>query len=282
VRWGDLFQGRTTCAADIARCLKRFRIDAVMHFAAFIEVGESVADPGAYYENNVGGSLALLRAMVAHGIGRMVFSSSAAVYGSPQQVPIREEHPCAPLSPYGWSKRMVETLLVDFERAHGLRSLALRYFNAAGADASAAIGERHTPESHLIPRLLAAADTGSPIEVYGTDYPTPDGTCIRDYIHVTDLARAHVQALEHLLNGGAGGAFNLGQGRGYSVEEVIGKVMEVTGRSIRVQTAARRPGDPPVLVASNEKARRELGWAPAHSSLENIIATAWRWHRGQT
>jgi UDP-glucose-4-epimerase GalE len=279
VRWGDFYQGSTTRPADIAGCLERFRIEAVMHFAAFIEVGESVADPGAYYLNNVAGSLHLLQAMAARGITQMVFSSSAAVYGDPQRVPIDEEHPRAPLSPYGWSKQMVETLLADFGRAHGLRALALRYFNAAGADAAGEIGERHTPESHLIPRLLAAALSGSAVEVYGTDYATSDGTCIRDYVHVTDLARAHVLALEHLLNGGAGGAYNLGQGRGYSVREMIGKVMEITGRPLRVQTAARRPGDAPVLIASNEKARRELGWRPEHSTLENIIATAWRWHR---
>ncbi len=281
LRWGDFYQGCTTRTADLADCLARFRIDAVMHFAAFIEVGESVADPGAYYQNNVAGSLNLLRAMAAHGIRQMVFSSSAAVYGSPQRVPIDEEHPRAPLSPYGWSKQMVEIMLADFGTAQGLRSLALRYFNAAGADASGEIGERHTPESHLIPRLLTAALAGSPVEVYGTDYPTPDGTCIRDYIHVTDLARAHVLALEHLLAGGPGGAFNLGQGQGYSVREVIGKVREITARPLHAQTAARRPGDAPILIASNEKARRELDWTPQYSSLENIIATAWHWHQRQ-
>ena len=281
LRWGDFYQGSTTRAADLADCLARFRISAVMHFAAFIEVGESVGDPGAYYLNNVAGSLNLLQAMAAHGIKQMVFSSSAAVYGSPQQVPINEEHPLAPLSPYGWSKQMVETMLADFGTAHGLRWLALRYFNAAGADASGDIGERHTPESHLIPRLLSAALAGRPVEVYGTDYPTPDGTCIRDYVHVTDLARAHVLALEYLLAGGSGGAFNLGQGEGYSVREVIGKVQEVTTRPLHVHTAARRPGDAPILVASNAKARGELGWTPQHSRLENIIATAWRWHQRQ-
>ncbi len=281
VRWGDFHQGSTTRAADLADCLGRFRIEAVMHFAAFIEVGESMADPGVYYLNNVAGSLNLLQAMAAHGIKQMVFSSSAAVYGSPQRVPIDEEHPRAPLSPYGWSKQMVETMLADFGAAGGLRSIALRYFNAAGADASGEIGERHTPESHLIPRLLAATLSQSPVEVYGTDYATPDGTCIRDYIHVSDLARAHVLALEHLLAGSPGGTFNLGQGQGYSVREVINKVMEITRRPLRVQLAARRPGDAPVLIASNEKARRELGWTPRHSRLENIIATAWQWHQRQ-
>jgi UDP-glucose-4-epimerase GalE len=174
---------------------------------------------------------------------------------------------------------MVETMLADFDTAWGVRAVALRYFNAAGADASGELGEQHTPESHLIPRILNAAMAGSPVDVYGTDYATPDGTCIRDYIHVTDLARAHVAALEHLLNGRPSGAFNLGQGQGFSVREVIRKTMEITGRPIQVRTAARRPGDPPVLVASNEKARRELGWTPRHSGLENIIATAWQWHQ---
>jgi UDP-glucose-4-epimerase GalE len=278
VRWGEFYQGSTGNAGNLADCLTRFRIDAVMHFAAFIEVGESVADPAAYYLNNVAGSLQLMQAMVQGNIRHMVFSSSAAVYGNPLRVPIDEEHPRAPLSPYGWSKQMVETMLTDFGTACGLRSMALRYFNAAGAAASGEIGEQHTPESHLIPRILDAALVGSPVAVYGTDYPTPDGTCIRDYIHVTDLARAHVLALEHLLNGSPGGAFNLGQGQGASVMEVIRKAAEITGRPIAVETAARRPGDPPALVASNEKARRELGWVPEHSSLDNIIATAWKWH----
>ncbi|MCU0559078.1 MAG: UDP-glucose 4-epimerase GalE [Desulfobacterales bacterium] len=279
LRWGEFYQGTTGSRQDLAECLDRHRIEAVMHFAAFIEVGESVADPAAYYRNNVCGSLNLLQAMVQRGIRRLVFSSSAAVYGNPARVPIDEEHARAPLSPYGWSKQMVETLLADFDVAWGLRAVALRYFNAAGADASAEIGEQHTPESHLIPRLLDAAMAGSPVEIYGTDYATPDGTCIRDYIHVTDLARAHVAALEHLLNGRPSGAFNLGQGRGFSVREVIHKTMEITGRPIQVRTAARRPGDAPMLIASNEKARRELGWTPRHSDLENILATAWQWHQ---
>jgi UDP-glucose-4-epimerase GalE len=279
IRWGGFHQGSTGSLDDLTECLRRWRIEAVMHFAAFIEVGESVADPAAYYRNNVGGSLNLLHAMVQHGIRHLVFSSSAAVYGNPVRVPIDEEHPRAPLSPYGWSKQMVETMLADFDTAWGLRAMALRYFNAAGADASGEIGEQHTPESHLIPRLLNAAMAGSPVEIYGTDYATPDGTCIRDYIHVTDLACAHVAALEHLLNGRPGGAFNLGQGQGFSVREVIRKAAEMTGRPTPLREAARRPGDAPVLIASNEKARRELGWTPVHSSLENILATAWQWHQ---
>ena len=279
VKWGDFFEGDTGRAGQLDACFSHFKIDAVMHFAAFIEVGESVSDPIKYYENNVVNSLRLLQASVRHGGPPLVFSSSAAVYGSPICVPIDEDHPTAPLNPYGWTKLMVETMLRDFEAAYGLRWTALRYFNAAGADVSAKIGEHHVPESHLLPRVLDAALDDRPIQVYGTDYPTPDGTCIRDYIHVSDLARAHVLALQHLLEGRRGGAFNLGQGQGYSVMEVVRKATEITGKKIRVLVADRRPGDPPVLIASNQKARREIGWTPQHSSLENIITSAWEWHQ---
>jgi UDP-glucose-4-epimerase GalE len=279
VRWGEFFEGDIADAARLDAVCKRFPIEAVMHFAAFIEVGESVSDPLKYYGNNVAGSLQLLRAMVRHGIRHLVFSSSAAVYGEPRQVPIDENHPARPLSPYGWTKLMVETMLADCEKAHGLRWMALRYFNAAGADPAAQIGEWHEPESHLIPRILDAARDGErPAHVYGTDYPTPDGSCIRDYIHVADLARAHVLALERLLAGSPGGAFNLGQGRGYSVLEVLRCAAEVTGKQFPIQIGPRRPGDPPVLIASNQKARELLGWIPEQSSLENIIASAWKWH----
>ncbi len=279
VRWGNFCEGDTGNADRLDACLSRFEIQAVMHFAAFIEVGESVADPMKYYENNVAKTLRLLQALLRHGRPPFVFSSSAAVYGSPTGVPIDEDHPTAPLNPYGWTKLMVERMLRDFESAYGLRWIALRYFNAAGADASAEIGEHHEPESHLLPRVLAAALDGRPITVYGTDYPTPDGTCIRDYIHVSDLARAHVLALEHLLEGRRSGTFNLGQGRGYSVMEVIRKAAEITGREIRVLAADRRPGDPPILIASNQKASGEIGWRPQHSDLENIISSAWEWHQ---
>ncbi len=280
VRWGDFFQGDINDRARLDECLAGAAIEAVMHFAAFIEVGESVADPSKYYANNLAGSLQLIRALVRHGIRHLVFSSSAAVYGNPQHVPIDENHPTHPVNPYGWTKRMVETMLADFERAYGLRWVALRYFNAAGADAAADIGEWHEPESHLIPRILDAVFDGRrPVQVYGTDYPTPDGSCIRDYIHVTDLARAHVLALEHLLAGGPSGAFNLGQGRGYSVMEVLRCAAEITATQFPIQTGPRRPGDAPVLIASNQKARDVLGWVPEQSRLENIIASAWRWHR---
>jgi UDP-glucose-4-epimerase GalE len=279
VRWGEFFEGDIADATRLDDVCARYPFAAVMHFAALIEVGESVADPLRYYGNNVAGSLQLIRAMQRHGIPCIVFSSSAAVYGTPRQVPIDEEHPTHPLSPYGWSKLMLETILADCERAYGLRWVALRYFNAAGADLGAQIGEWHDPESHLIPRVLDAARDGRrPVQVYGTDYPTPDGSCVRDYIHVTDLARAHVLALERLLAGNSGGTFNLGQGRGYSVMEVIRHAAQITGRSFPIQTGPRRPGDPPVLIASSRKAHDMLGWIPEQSSLENIIASAWKWH----
>jgi UDP-arabinose 4-epimerase len=279
VRWGEFIQGDINDPEALERCFERHRIDAVMHFAAFIEVGESVADPLTYYVNNVGGTLRLLRAVRRHGVRDFVFSSSAAVYGTPERVPIEEEHPLNPLSPYGWTKRMMETMLADFGRAYGLRWAALRYFNAAGADRSGEIGEAHDPESHLIPRVLDAAIAGRPVEVFGADYPTPDGTCIRDYVHVSDLAAAHVMALERLAAGGPATAINLGQGRGYTVMEVIRAAEEVTGLPIAVRVSGRRPGDAPVLVASNRKARQDLGWTPQESGLDHILRTAWTWHR---
>ncbi|MCU0563983.1 MAG: UDP-glucose 4-epimerase GalE [Desulfobacterales bacterium] len=279
VRWGEFVHGDIGDPEALEGCLKRHRIDAVMHFAAFIEVGESVADPLAYYANNVGGTLQLLRAVHRHGVRDFVFSSSAAVYGTPERVPIEEDHSLNPLSPYGWTKRMMEAMLEDFGRAYGLRWAALRYFNAAGADRSADIGEAHDPESHLIPRMFDAAIAGRPIEVFGGDYPTADGTCIRDYVHVSDLAAAHVMALERLAEGGPSGPVNLGQGRGYSVMEVVRAAEEVTGMPIAVRLAERRPGDAPVLVASNRKAREVLGWTPRESGLDHILRTAWAWHR---
>ncbi len=281
VAWGELVEGDTGNCEQLTACFKRHHIQAVMHFAALIEVGESVTDPLKYYGNNVLNTIRLLEAMHRCGIKVIVFSSSAAVYGNPEEVPIAEDHPTRPINPYGWTKLMVETMLADCERAYGLSWIALRYFNAAGADAEGRIGENHSPESHLVPRILQAAASGSaPVRVFGTDYPTPDGTCIRDYVHVTDLARAHVLALEHLIAGKPGGSFNLGQGRGFSVMEVIRKAAEVTGRKIAVEKTPRRPGDPPVLIASNRKAMRALGWGPEHSSLEEIISSAWRWHQG--
>lgn len=254
--------------------------DAVMHFAALVQVGESVAQPGRYFQANVAGTVELLQALVRHGIPRFIFSSSAAVYGEPQQVPIPEEHPLAPTSPYGESKRLVEAMLPHFERAHGLRWACLRYFNAAGADPQGRTGERHDPETHLIPLVLQAAlGRRQSIDIYGADWPTPDGTCIRDFVHVSDLACAHVLALEYLAEGGDSSAFNLGSGEGWSVRQVIETCRRVTGRAIPVREAPRRPGDPAVLVASATKARRVLGWRPAFPTLEQTVQSAWDWHR---
>ena len=254
--------------------------DAAMHFAARTQVGESMEDPGGYFQVNVAGTLTLLRCLVRHNVLRLVFSSSAAVYGEPRETPIPEHHPLDPQNPYGESKRMVETMLSWFERAHGLRWVSLRYFNAAGADPLGRTGERHDPETHLIPSvLLAAAGRRSAVEIFGTDWPTPDGTCIRDFVHVSDLAEAHRLALEHLASGGPSDVFNLGSGRGWSVREVVETCKRVTGRDFPVRAGPRRPGDPAVLVASNEKARRILGWRPRFSSLEEMVATAWEWHR---
>lgn len=253
--------------------------DAVMHFAALIEVGESVLDPLKYYQNNVVGTLNLLKTMVRHKVDTFIFSSSAAVYGEPDDTPIDEAHPCRPTSPYGWTKLMVETVLQDYDRAYGLRSMALRYFNAAGADASAAIGERHDPESHLIPLVLKVA-TGERdhITIFGTDHDTPDGTCVRDYVHVNDLAAAHLLALEALQSGAPSATYNLGNSKGISVREVIDTARRITGHPIPAVEGERRAGDPAVLVAASDKARQALGWKPEFESLEDIIASAWKWH----
>jgi UDP-glucose 4-epimerase len=253
-------------------------IAAVMHFASFIQVGESVARPAAYYENNVSNTVALLQAMVRHKVPRFIFSSTAAIFGDPQYVPIDERHPKAPINPYGQSKLMVEQILGDFEAAYGLRSCCLRYFNAAGADPEGELGECHEPETHLIPLVLQAASGRLPaITVYGRDYDTPDGTCVRDYIHVQDLCDAHLLALERLLAGGASSRFNLGNGAGYSINEVIEAARRVTGRPIAVLDGPRRAGDPARLVADPALARAELGWAPKLAALDAIIGDAWSW-----
>jgi UDP-arabinose 4-epimerase len=279
VRWGPLEEGDLLDARRLDEVLKAHRPASVMHFAAFAYVGESVSDPALYYRNNVGGSLTLLEAMRRHGIGRFVFSSTCAVYGIPGTVPIRESEQRRPINPYGSSKLMVEMLLEDFHRAYGLNYVALRYFNAAGADPEGEIGERHDPETHLIPLVLQAAAGARPyVEVYGEDYDTPDGTCIRDYIHVADLASAHVLALGYLEGGGAAAAFNLGNAAGTSVREVIALASEITGREIPVRSAPRREGDPPRLVADSSRIVAALNWRPAHSDIREIISTAWAWH----
>jgi UDP-glucose-4-epimerase GalE len=254
------------------------RIDSVVHFAAFTYVGHSVRDPGKYYQNNLVNTLTLMECLRRHQISRFVFSSTAATYGVPQKVPITEEEPQRPINPYGNGKLAVEWALTDYAAAYGWGFAALRYFNAAGASADASIGEDHDPETHLIPLVLKAVLSQIPtIEVFGTDYPTPDGTCIRDYIHVDDLAEAHLLALEH-LQPGVGLRYNLGIGRGYSVREVIRAAEEVTGKPVPVKEGPRRPGDPPALVASPEKIQRELGWRPRYTELRPIIETAWKWH----
>jgi UDP-glucose 4-epimerase len=256
------------------------QFDAVMHFCARSLVGESVEQPYAYYENNVSGTLNLLQAMREAGVGRLVFSSTAAVFGQPQVPLIDEEHPTRPINPYGASKLMVERILSDAHRAYGLRSVALRYFNAAGADPSGEIGESHQPETHLIPNMLKAAlGQGGGLKVFGDDYETHDGTCVRDYVHVNDLAAAHLQALDFLGNHAGAHVFNLGNGRGFTVLQVIEAARRVIGMAIPFERAPRRAGDPAVLVASSARACELLGWVPAYTDIEGIIETAWRWHR---
>ena len=253
------------------------RFDAVFHFASFIQVGESVKDPGKYYRNNVAASLTLIEEMRKGGVRRLIFSSTAAVYGTPKVVPIPETHPLNPINPYGMSKSMVESMLWDFDRAYGLGAVCLRYFNAAGADSEGKLGERHDPETHLIPLVLqAASGRRSHISVYGDDYDTPDGTCIRDYVHVEDLVDAHVKALDYLNAGGVSRAFNLGNGSGFSVQEVIQMSQAVTGRDIMVECGPRREGDPARLVADARLAQEILGWK-AQKNLKAIVEDAWRW-----
>jgi UDP-arabinose 4-epimerase len=282
VRWGDLIEGDLLDAPRLSRALAEVRPDAVAHFAALAYVAESVARPDLYYRVNVCGTLNLLDAMRAADVGRLVFSSTCATYGAPERLPIDEETPQAPINPYGWSKLIVERMLADHAAAYGLRYAALRYFNAAGADPDGQIGERHDPEPHVIPLAIRGALSGDHVfTVHGDDYDTRDGTAVRDYIHVADLADAHVRALRHLMRDGEAGAFNLGTGRGVSVAEIAAAVERAAGRAFPRKTGPRRPGDPPVLVASAEKARRMLGWSPRRSDIETIIATAWRWHAQQ-
>ena len=254
-------------------------ISAVMHFAAFSLVGESVENPLKYYRNNMAATAELLDSMIRHNVKRFIFSSTAAVYGEPVEIPITEDHPCDPTNPYGASKIAVERMLKDCDSAYGLKYISLRYFNASGADESGNIGERHHNETHLIPLILEVA-TGrrENIKIFGTNYPTPDGTCIRDYIHVSDLTRAHLLALETLMSGGDSSVYNLGNNRGYSVREVIELARKVTGKPIPAIEADKRPGDPAVLIASSDKIKEALGWKPKYEDLETIIKTAWVWH----
>jgi len=268
-------------AGGLDRVFEERRYEAVIHFAAYASVGESMRVPELYFANNVGASLALLTAMVRSGVKRLVFSSTAAVYGMAARVPIPEDSPFAPVSTYGESKVMVEKMLRWFDEIHGLRGICLRYFNACGADAESGLGEEHEPETHLIPLLFRAILTGKPVTIFGDDYPTPDGTCIRDYIHVNDLALAHILAVESLLAGGASGAFNVGTGSGYSVREVVNAVEEVTGKRVPRVTGPRREGDPAELVADSTKLRRVLNWTPRYSGLREIVASAWAFERNR-
>ncbi|NWF91429.1 MAG: UDP-glucose 4-epimerase GalE [Syntrophaceae bacterium] len=256
-----------------------YPIDAVMHFAADCLVGESVKEPLKYFNNNVKNSIQLLEMAYEFGIKNFIFSSSAAVYGEPEKIPISEDHPCLPTNPYGETKWIFEKVLKGFQDLGRMNYISLRYFNAAGADPEGDLGEDHLPETHLIPIVLRAALNGGVVPIYGVDYDTPDGTCVRDYIHVTDLAQAHILALKHLERGGNSGIYNLGNGNGFSVKEVIETAKRVTGKEIAQIGSGRRPGDPARLVASSEKIRRELKWAPAYPDLETIVETAWQWHR---
>jgi UDP-glucose-4-epimerase GalE len=275
-----IFYGDLRDRTSIDRLFSEFEIETVMHFAAYIEVGESTRKPSQYYRNNLGGTLNLLEAMARAKVGKIVFSSTAAIYGEPSEVPITEDHAKQPTNPYGRSKWMVEQMLDDFDAAYGLRSVRLRYFNAAGADPDGRLGEDHRPETHLIPNvLLAIAGRRDTLKVFGTDYDTPDGTCVRDYVHVMDIADAHLLALKHLDAGGGTRAYNLGTGTGHTVKEVLHAAETVTCKLASVEEVGRRAGDPARLVASAENIKRDLGWSPNYTSLEEMIGHSWDWMR---
>lgn len=280
VRWGPLVEADLRDTKLLREALRWSKPDAVIHFAAFAYVGESVARPDIYYDNNVNGTLSLLRAMTESGTQNLIVSSTCATYGQPERMPITEETPQVPLNPYGQSKLMMELMCADFAAAYGLHYMALRYFNACGCDPDGETGERHDPEPHLIPRALMAADGEiDRLDIFGDDYATPDGTCVRDYIHVSDLAAAHMAAALHLMDNGASGALNLGTGRGISVREIIDATARVTGKPVPHRIAPRRPGDPAALVAATAKANAILDWKARHSDIDNIISTAWKWHQ---
>ena len=282
VKWGPLVEGDLAEPEAIRRALTEHAVEAVIHFAAYAYVGESMSDPGKYFRNNVAGTINLLDAMVAVGVRDLVFSSTCATYGEPREVPISEAHPQNPVNAYGETKLAVERMLRWYGQAHGLRYAALRYFNAAGADPDGDVGEEHDPETHLIPLAIAAAyGRGGPLSIFGTDYPTPDGTAVRDYIHVADLAEAHLLALAALAEGTSSLHLNLGTGRGSSVREVITSVEKATGRAVPVREVGRRAGDPPVLVADARQAGERLGWKPRHPELDTIVSHAVRWHARQ-
>jgi UDP-glucose-4-epimerase GalE len=279
VKWGPFIDADLANQDLLTRILKEQQVEAVMHFAASLLVGESLREPRKYFWNNVVNTLRLLDAMLVAGVKLIVFSSSAATYGDPEQIPMREDHRQRPVNPYGESKLMMERALEWYGRAYNLKWIVLRYFNAAGADPEGGLGEEHDPETHLIPLVMQAALGRRPyVEIYGTDYPTPDGTAIRDYIHVTDLADAHVRAWEHLARGGESRALNLGTGQGHSVREVINAVERVSAQPVPAREGPRREGDPPALVADASQTAKVLGWKPQHSRLEAIVQSAWNWH----
>jgi UDP-arabinose 4-epimerase len=281
VKWGPLEKGDTADRQKLRVVIETYRPCALMHFAAYAYVGESVDQPLLYYRNNFAGTAVLLQTVLDHHRIPVVVSSSCATYGIPERVPIAEDHPQRPINPYGHSKLFVERMLADLNVAYGLPWVALRYFNAAGADPDGEIGEAHAPETHIIPLVLTAARTGTPVHIFGDDYDTPDGSCVRDYVHVSDIADAHVQALDYLLNKGDSCALNLANARGYSVKEVIAAAETVCQRTIGSETAARRPGDPPVLIGDASRAHALLGWKPTRSTLEVQISDAWRWMSAQ-
>ena len=279
VRYGEFVEGDISDVGAVRAALRQHEVVGVMHFAALLDVGESVREPAIYYRNNVAGALSVLEAMAAESVRSFVFSSTCATYGEPIETPIAETHPQRPMNSYGETKLAIERALPHYERAYGLHYVALRYFNAAGADPDSELGEDHSPEIHIIPRAIDAATGGAGLEVFGDDYPTPDGTCLRDYVHVSDLADAHVRALETIVETGKSGAYNLGTGHPHSVREVIDTVQRVVGRPVPWRLAPRRPGDPAVLFAAPNKAQAELHWTPRFADLESIVSTAWNWHR---
>lgn len=280
VTQGEFFEGDLASQKQLEQLFGSKIFDVVMHFASFIEVAESVREPARYYRNNFSNTQNLLDAMIGHGVNKFIFSSTAAIFGEPQYSPIDEEHPRVPINPYGKSKLMVEELLEDYDRAYNLKSVCLRYFNAAGADPDGELGERHDPETHLIPLVLqAASGRREAISIFGTDYDTPDGSCIRDYVHVQDLCMAHMLAMSYLSSTGISNSFNLGNGRGFSVKQVIDCAREVTGNDVSLKIEQRRNGDPAVLVADSTRAKNQLGWEPKISSLEEIIGSAWQWEQ---
>ncbi len=279
VHGGTFIKGDLADGNKLRETFHTYNISAVMHFAANCYVGESVTNPRKYYENNVFNTFNLINVMQECGIDKFIFSSSCATYGNPIHLPLKEDHPQNPINPYGNTKLVVEKILHDYGNAYDFFSISLRYFNAAGADPQSRTGENHSPETHLIPNVInAALGINSTVKIFGNDYDTPDGTCIRDYIHVMDLAQAHLLALEKLLNGYKTDFFNLGNGAGYSNKQIVETVEKVTGKKISVEKASRRAGDPPILVGSSEKAKRDLGWNPEYATLEKIIETAWNWH----